>query len=389
MAKTKPSQRSKKNQKSKATNGASKPNESHEVLLAQSQAFLQQSELEQALVKAQKALALLQPSEVPTIVSLPALMLCGEICVETGDIDTARDYFNVAAAVDPDGAVSEEAGGGAEKFFWLAQLSEEGGQESVGYFEQGADVLRKQIGDLEGRNRAPEIQTSLSDKRRKLANALCAIAEIYMTDLSWDDAEAEEQCSRATTEALLVAPEVPETLQTIASVRISQNKRDEARGYLGKSLNLWKDLDLGDTRVPDFPTRISLARLLMEAEMEDEAMEVLERLVSEDDSSVEAWYLGGWCQHLMAEKQAQEQTSESNEAQNVLRRSRRWLSQCLKLYQILDYEDDRLREHAEELVMGLNKVLGEPPAEGEEDDEDDEDWEDEEEPGGDEVMNGT
>ncbi|KAK3060048.1 hypothetical protein LTS18_009456 [Coniosporium uncinatum] len=388
MAKTKPSQRSKKNKKSKGVNGASKPNESPEVLLAQSQTFLQQSELEQALVKAQKALALLQPSEEPTIVSLPALMLCGEICVELGDIDTARDYFSVAAVVDPEGGVSEEAGGGAEKFFWLAQLSEEGGQESVGCFEQGADVLRKQIGDLEGRKSTPEIQTLLSDKRRKLANALCGIAEIYMTDLSWDDAEAEEQCNRATTEALLIAPDVPETLQTIASVRISQNKRDEAREYLGKSLNLWKDLDLGDTRVPDFPTRISLARLLMEAEMEDEAMEVLERLVSEDDSSIEAWYLGGWCQHLMAEKQTQEQVNGSSQAQDVLKRSRRWLSQCLKLYQLLDYEDDRLREHADELVAGLNKILGEPLAEWEEGD-DDEDWEDEEDSSGDEVMNGT
>lgn len=199
------------------------------------------------------------------------------------------------------------------------------------------------------------------------------------------------------TEALLVAPNTPEPFQTLASVRISQVRLQEAKMALSRSMELWKDLPPEDPGVPDFPTRISLARLLMEAEMEEEALEVLERLVGEDDSSVEAWYLGGWCLFLMSEKRVGEDPEEAREIgekdddRRALRASsREWLQNSLKLYEMLNYEDDRLKDHALELVYGLDAELG-ASAEGEEGDESgDEDWEDEVEDGNvDEEMNGT
>lgn len=220
---------------------------------------------------------------------------------------------------------------------------------------------------------------ALHEKRVKLANALCGIAEVYMTDLSWDDAEAEEQCNKVVEEALSVAPDRPETLQTAASVRISQSRKEDARKYLRMSLDLWKDLDSEDTDVPDYATRISLSRLLMEAEMEDEAIEVLERLVAEDDHSVEAWYLGGWCLQLIAHKESGGTSSDANgtgDQNELLRRSRSWLLRSLKLYDTLEYEDDRLQDHAIELVKGLNQILGEPDEGEEEAAADEDDWED-------------
>lgn len=65
-----------------------------------------------------------------------------------------------------------------EKYLWLAQLSEEGGEESVGWFEKGAEILRRDVGDSSLSEEAKE------EKRKKLAGALCGIIEIYMTDLS-------------------------------------------------------------------------------------------------------------------------------------------------------------------------------------------------------------
>jgi tetratricopeptide (TPR) repeat protein len=231
-----------------------------------------------------------------------------------------------------------------------------------------------------------EIEELLGEKRQKIANSLCGIAEVYMTDLSWEE-DAEARCNAAVTEALLFAPENPEPLQTLASIRISQLKPDEAKSALTRSMDLWKDLDPDDAKVPDYSTRISLSRLLMEAEMEDEAIEVLERLVGENDGSVEAWYLGGWCLHLLAGKQ--KTNGEDKVGTSLLRASRDWLENCLKLYTMLDYEDERLKEHADEILKELNDVLG--PSTGEED----EDWEDADEVGDDddddddERMQGT
>lgn len=166
------------------------------------------------------------------------------------------------------------------------------------------------------------------------------------------------------TEALTVTPDSAEVLQTLASIRISQLRTDDAQAALRKSLGLWKDLPPEDLSIPDFAVRISLVRLLMEVSLEFEALEVLERLILEDDQSVEAWYLGGWCLYLLAEKQqapkdvTEEDPNESPRHASLVA-SREWLKQSLKLYELLEYEDVRLRDHAQELVQGMNQEIGE------------------------------
>ncbi|RAR07066.1 tpr domain-containing protein [Stemphylium lycopersici] len=376
MAKTKPADR--KSKKS-AKSGASKPRASPEDLLIQAATFLQTSQPEEALVAARRALNLVQPgTSKPSAAALPALNLLGEINVELGDPDSAREAFQAAIVIDPEGAND-----GAEKFLWMAQLNEEGGAESVQWFEKGIEVLKREISELEGKMvKQDDMEELLEEKRQKIANSLCGIAEVYMTDLSWEE-EAEARCNAAVTEALLFAPENPEPLQTLASIRISQLKPDEAKSALTRSMDLWKDLDPDDPKVPDYSLRISLSRLLMEAEMEDEAIEVLERLVGENDGSVEAWYLGGWCLHLLAGKQKAK--GEEKVTRSLLRASRDWLENCLKLYTMLEYEDDRLKDHADELLKELNDVLG--PSTGEEEEEDE--WEEDDGGDDDEDMDET
>ncbi|KAF2691339.1 TPR domain-containing protein [Lentithecium fluviatile CBS 122367] len=380
MAKTKPQDRArkaKKNAKNGTTNGTpKKPKASPEALLIQAATLLQTSQPEDALVAAKRALNLLQPTSEPTLAALPALNLIGEINVELGEPEAAREAFQAAITLDEDGEHD-----GAEKFLWLAQLNEEGGAESVRWFEKGVEVLKQELSTLDGKIvKNTEAQEALEEKKQKVANALCGIAEVYMTDLSWEEV-AESRCEAAVTEALLVAPEAPEPLQTLASIRISQTRLDDAKAALTRSMGLWKELDPDDPKVPDYSTRISLSRLLMEAEMEDEAIEVLERLIGENDSSVEAWYLGGWCLHLLAEKQKAKQ--ETQTATSMMRASRDWLENCLKLYAMMEYEDERLKEHAGELLKDLNGTLG--PA-AEDDEEEDDGWEDADDDGDDEMM---
>ncbi|KAL8749331.1 MAG: hypothetical protein Q9199_007753 [Rusavskia elegans] len=351
-------------------------------LAAKASALLQTSQADEALPIALKALKQLKKEDNSLrINSLPTLNVLAEINLELGNADEAREYFFHAFQLDPDGLVPESQGGGVEKFLWLAQLSEDGGNDSVAWFQKAITILRNEASSIS--------ELALKAQRsRKLAAALCSVIEIYMTDLSWEP-DAESRCESLITEAILIAPESPETLQTLANVRISQERIDEAKKALADSMALWKELPSGDEAAPDFPTRISLARLLMEVAMEKDAMEVLERLTEEDDTSVEAWYLGGWCAYLTAERSQSVQKSATNgsgmkvaqdsEYQASLMSSRDWLQNSLRLYELQDYEDLRLRDHAAELIHHLDAQLGgtneEEEEEEEEDAAEDDDWE--------------
>ncbi|KAL1988248.1 hypothetical protein VTN96DRAFT_223 [Rasamsonia emersonii] len=398
MGKTKPHKKKSSKHEKSVLNGVGgvvskrKMAENASELLEKATILLQTGQAEAALPLAQRVLEL-APADSPNARS--ATNLIGEIYVELGEIDAARQNFLRAVELDPEGMIPESEGGGAEKFLWLAQLSEQGGVDSVRWYEKGVATLRRIIQSLEQSNN-PEDAVLLEEKRKKLANALCAVVEIYMTDLSWEE-DAESRCEALVTEALLVAPNSPECLQTLASVRISQLRPDDARAALSRSLELWKDLPPEDPNVPDFPARISLSRLLMEVQMENEALEVLERLILEDDESVEAWYLGGWCLYLLAEKEKEQPTASTDSGQpssdkrhEAMVASREWLKQSLKLYKKIEYEDERLRDHAVELIQELNNELGEDMEDdGDSEDDgpgagDDDEWEDEIEVGSDE-----
>ena len=122
--------------------------------------------------------------------------------------------------------------------------------------------------------------------------------------------------------------------------------------------------------------------------MDTEAIEVLERLVGEDDGSVEVWYLGGWGLYIMGEKQKAGEIKEDEDGEGwriSWISSRQWLQHSLRLFDLQDYEDERLGEHAKELLAVLNKELGGVVEEEEEGD----DWEDDDASSEDEEMTGA
>lgn len=182
MAKTRPSKKSSKKRNGTRTAKMSKssPEENPSTLLDQATILLQTGQPEVGLSLAERALEV-APTGTP--VALQALNTVAEIYVELGEIDTAREHFMRAVVLDPEGEKSESEGGGAEKFLWLAQLSEEGGVDSVRWFEKGVAVLRRVIQSLE-QSGSPDDTSRAEEKKKKLANALCGVVEIYMTDLS-------------------------------------------------------------------------------------------------------------------------------------------------------------------------------------------------------------
>lgn len=163
-----------------------RPKNNPRSLLYEAESAFRSGDLERALPSAQEALSLLLPNpKNPTPAALPALKLVAEINIELGNPSTAREHFLTAVALDPDGSIPESEGGGAEKFLWLAQLSEEGGRESVEWFEKGAEVLRRQIVGMVGGDGEGEAGDEVEGLIRRLASALCGIVEVYMTDLSY------------------------------------------------------------------------------------------------------------------------------------------------------------------------------------------------------------
>ena len=189
MGKSKAAKASQKTKKHAATSSSSqkpakaeqKPNTDPYTLLAAASESLQAGNPEAALPNAQQAITLLTSSQQISSSTLAALTLLGQIQIELGDEDSARESFKAAAALDPDGALPEEQGGGAEKFLWLAQLSEEGGLDSIQWFERGAVSLEREITLLQTKLNCSE---ELDERRIKLASALCGMIEVWMTDLS-------------------------------------------------------------------------------------------------------------------------------------------------------------------------------------------------------------
>lgn len=121
-----------------------------------------------------KALALVTLALTQAPASLPALELLAEIHIELGDEDTARAIFEKAVELDPQGERS-----GPEKFLWLAQLGQ-GGEDMMRWYTRGVEVLRRW---MQTRDAAKGGKPDERDLDGKLCSALCAMAEIYMTDL--------------------------------------------------------------------------------------------------------------------------------------------------------------------------------------------------------------
>jgi tetratricopeptide (TPR) repeat protein len=156
------------------------------ALLTQATNLLHEGQADTALPLVRRALELFQSQSSQPEASLPALTLLGEIYLELGDPSSAALTFAQAVKIDPDGTVPEDQGGGPEKFFWLAQLCEEGGEESIEWFKRGVNILEREIASLErsvedGAKQHPKLE----QMRKKLAAALCGMVEVWMTDLSY------------------------------------------------------------------------------------------------------------------------------------------------------------------------------------------------------------
>uniref|UniRef100_A0AAY5L677 Assembly chaperone of rpl4 n=1 Tax=Esox lucius TaxID=8010 RepID=A0AAY5L677_ESOLU len=111
---------------------------------------------------------------------------------------------------------------------------------------------------------------------------------------------AGDQCREAIEKALSYHPDNPEALQLMASYLFSTEKNQEGREYLMRSVSAWlpalsdappskQDMEDQQTEndIPPYESRITTAKLLIEAEEYEVAVDVLEGLLEEDDEVVQ------------------------------------------------------------------------------------------------------
>ena len=161
------------------------------------------------------------------------------------------------------------------------------------------------------------------------------------------------------------------------------------------SNSIFKD----DPKVPLIPARLALVKLFIELSLYTPALLVLHGIMSSDDQEVEAWYLEGWCFHLMSE-QAQENGGSIDGLtwQELAKDSRDCLETCqvvsyiykltneyanvhpflTKLHRNQDHPDKPLLEHTKELIEKLDSLgIAASPlddGDGAEDEDEDDDW---------------
>ncbi|KAJ7650232.1 hypothetical protein FB45DRAFT_887366 [Roridomyces roridus] len=297
--------------------------------------------------------------------------MLGVVQLETGDLDAAKATFTSLLPPHPDAPSPPPP----SAHLYLAQLSEDDPGLALKHYQAAIEILTVQ---LKGKERAQDLpKDDEAELKSNIVRALIGQVEIWM-DPSYplcDDPAAPQTCDDLLQFALQTDPGNAEALQTLASVRMSQERPEEAKQCLEQAWSAWKDLDLDDPKLPPIPTRLALVKLFLELSLYTPALLVLHGVMASDDQDVEAWYLEGWCFFLMAE-QAQEQGGTLDEMswQELATDSRDCLGTCEVLHTNEGHPDTPLLEHAKELIAKLD-ALGIKPSPVAEEGEGEE-WED-------------
>lgn len=213
---------------------------------------------------------------------LAALNGLADCLMSLGDRDAAMDALRRSIELSPEG--------NAERYMNLGQICE--GADALQWLEAGVRILRAErnaAGSASGER--ADLHTGWREATHALASALCSVAEVYLTD-ACDEPDAEEKCTSAAEEAVaLVRPLGEQTLAepyvTCASLRVSQQRGDEAKALLMEALAVINSAD--EETPPPFDLRLSASKLLMEAEEPALALELLQVLRLEHDDHLETW----------------------------------------------------------------------------------------------------
>lgn len=178
-----------------------------------------------ALVQTQQAdiaIGLLESELESNAENVPFLSVYAEALMEVDRLDNAYEVLHRACELDP------EAAQGSDKFLYLGQII--GGQDGLTCLDTGLQRLAQENESASGAD-------ALVIK--KMNQAIFHKIEIWMTDLCME-LEAESQCDSLITYALQLDATSPEAHSLLASIRISQQRPEEAKDALVQSWHLFE-----------------------------------------------------------------------------------------------------------------------------------------------------
>ncbi|RXK38994.1 hypothetical protein M231_03724 [Tremella mesenterica] len=367
------------------------------TLIEKAHSLLAQSNFEVA-IKILKKVIQLQPD------NLEGRELLGVAELEGGDEDVGREHLlSLFPPHTPNPPQTHSP------YLYLAQ-SAENPHEALGYYSTAAAMIEN---DLKESQLSKEEEV---EKRGMAVTALVAMIEIWMSDLCFEDA-AETNCDALISRAISISPNDPEVRLSLASIRMSQQRTEEAETVVMGLYDEIKEKQPFDESLPALPVRLNLTRQLLEHHLHLPALDIVQTIREEDSLNVEGAYLEGWALYLRGEalsssRPQQPETSphslnaipshgidprSSNIAGNVPKvgmedidvedglkgneevwstpeecfsEAMRSLMECAKLYEEQEYLDEGIGAHVAELLEGLDKK-GVKPAEEEWEDEDD------------------
>lgn len=200
--------------------------------------------------------------------------------------------------------------------------------------------------------------------KKQLCDAYCGLGELYMTDLC-DEDNAEERCETYFTEAMKYDVGLPEPTQAFANLRLTQQRTEEAIPLLEETYRRLNE-NCDENTLPPLEFRVFTGKLLIEVEKYEEACDVLEGVMQEDDENAELWFLVGTCYRAM---------DDLSNALEFFERCAKMLKKLKKEFQDEFQLQDQL-ESVEESIVSIKEAITNRP-EGEDDEESDDDGESE------------
>jgi len=248
----------------------------------------------------------------------------GTAFLQAGEFQRAEQMFKISIQLAPNV--------GHEKYMSLAGMLS--GQQAIALYQKGIEILLSQRQSIQD----PTLQ---KEAISQLISGFCAIAEIYLTDECYNP-NAELVCEKVLTEALNTDPQSTEALQTMASFKISQQKTEEALKFLQASYSTWGNLDPEHANYPQFEFRTQSAKLFLELNQNNLAVEILDDLIEEDDEIAELWFLEGFALVNI----------DSTQSLECLLKSRELLQQT-------GCQDPIIINRVEESIANVKKILEE------------------------------
>lgn len=247
------------------------------------------------------------------------LEVFGECLLEVNDVESAYNVLEKAVSLDTEGAL------GVDKFLYLGQII--GGNDGINHINVALAKLQEQLQkvvDNLGTDDSvlvdlaqlyPSTEDLAGHLIKKLNQGIFAEIEIWMTDLCMEP-EAEEQCDKLISHSLTLDETNPEALSLLASIRISQQKNEEAQEALLKSWLLFqeKKVALEENQKKDdgedasleyvelVQPLLGLARFAIELGMYEVAPSIAASVAEINDNALDAFYYEALA-HLLRAKQ--------------------------------------------------------------------------------------